>query len=166
MRGNGRIHCIPSNIARNGLLSRISTTTGEKTSSSSDVIWQGSEHSSADAPESFREGPLLFPESSAGDLVALDLNGDRITDLVLVHWLSDRMAVYFGIGQCAFSEQVSLTLPAEPGRISVTAVQKRQVLRVPCDASRSGRRGAYRREPRGRILRPRYDHRSPDIPMR
>jgi hypothetical protein len=78
----------------------------------------------------FREGPLLFPESSAGDLVALDLNGDRIMDLVMVNWLSDRMAVYFGIGQCAFSEQVSLMLPAEPGRLSVTTVQKRQVIRV------------------------------------
>ena len=78
---------------------------------------------------SFREGPLLFPESSAADLVALDLNGDRITDLVLVHWLSDRLAVYFGIGQSAFSEQISLTLPAEPEHISVTSVQKRQVLR-------------------------------------
>jgi hypothetical protein len=78
----------------------------------------------------FREGPLLFPESSAADLVALDLNGDRITDLVLVHWLSDRMAVYFGIGQCAFSEQVSLALPAEPGHLAVMPVQNRQVIRI------------------------------------
>ncbi len=78
---------------------------------------------------SFRQGPLLFPETSAGDLIATDLNGDRITDLVLVQWLSDQLAVYFGIGQYQFSEQVSLALPAEPGRIAFMPVQRKQVLR-------------------------------------
>lgn len=78
---------------------------------------------------SFRQGPLLFPETSAGDLIATDLNGDRITDLVVVQWLSDQLAVYFGIGQYQFSEQVSLALPAEPGRIAFMPVQRRQVLR-------------------------------------
>ena len=78
---------------------------------------------------SFKQGPLLFPETSAGDLVAADLNGDRIMDLVLVQWLSDRLAVYFGIGQYQFSEQVTLALPGEPGRIAFMPVQRKQVLR-------------------------------------
>lgn len=78
---------------------------------------------------SFRNGPLLFPETSAGDVIATDLNGDRITDLVVAEWLSDRLAVYFGIGQYHFSEQVSLSLPGEPGRLSYAPVQRHQVLR-------------------------------------
>jgi hypothetical protein len=78
---------------------------------------------------SLKPGPLLFPESSVGDLVASDLNGDRITDLVVLHWLSDQLAVYFGIGQFQYSEQVSLALPGEPGRITYMPVQRRQVLR-------------------------------------
>jgi hypothetical protein len=78
---------------------------------------------------SFKSGPVLFPESSVGDLIATDLNGDRITDVVLVQWLSDKLALYFGIGQYQFSEQVALALPGEPGRIAFMSVQRRQVLR-------------------------------------
>lgn len=77
----------------------------------------------------FREGPLLFPELSAGDIIAADLNGDRITDLVLLHWLSECLVVHFGIGREMFSEQVTLPLPSEPGRMAFMPVGGRRTLR-------------------------------------
>lgn len=77
----------------------------------------------------FTAGPLLFPEASVSDVVAVDLNGDRLTDLVVVQWLSDRLVFTFGLGHSLFTEQVSLDLPAEPGRISFMSVNKRQTLR-------------------------------------
>ena len=77
----------------------------------------------------FRPGPLLFPEISAGDIIAADLNGDRITDLVLLHWLSECLVVHFGIGREMFSEQVTLRLPSEPGRMAFMSVGGRRTLR-------------------------------------
>jgi hypothetical protein len=82
------------------------------------------------APDGHVEpGPLLFPELSASDLVTADLNGDRIADVVLLHWLSNTMVVHFGIGKGLFSEQVALQLPDEPGRIAYMPVQNRRTLR-------------------------------------
>ncbi len=77
----------------------------------------------------FTPGRLLFPEISAGDLVATDLNGDRITDVVLLHWLSDCLVVQFGVGNGLFSEQVTLRLPSEPGRMTFMRVENRRILR-------------------------------------
>ena len=77
----------------------------------------------------FSPGPLYFPEISASDLVTADLNGDRIVDVVLLHWLSNKFVVHFGIGKGMFSEQVVLTLPDEPRRIAFMPVQGRRTLR-------------------------------------
>ncbi len=77
----------------------------------------------------FSPGPLYFPENSASDLVTADLNGDRIVDIVLLHWLANKFIVHFGIGRGMFSEQVSLTLPDEPRRIAFMSVQGRRTLR-------------------------------------
>ncbi len=78
----------------------------------------------------FEMGPLLFPEASVSDLVAVDLNGDRITDIVFLHWLSENLQVQFGIGREVFSEQVSLRLPGEPGRLALVTVSQRRTIRV------------------------------------
>jgi hypothetical protein len=77
-----------------------------------------------------RRGPLLFPEVSVSDMYAGDLNGDRLTDVILLDWLSERLLVHFGIGRAMFSEQVRLDLPGEPDKLDVTAVKQRRTLCV------------------------------------
>jgi hypothetical protein len=77
-----------------------------------------------------RRGPLLFPELSVSDMAATDLNGDRITDVVIAHWLSNRLLVRFGIGRGVFSEQMVLDLPAEPDRLSLITVPRKHAVRV------------------------------------
>jgi hypothetical protein len=77
-----------------------------------------------------RSGPLLFPEVSVSDLYAGDLNGDHLTDIILLDWLSERLLVHFGIGRALFSEQVRLDLPGEPGRLDVIAVKQHRTLCV------------------------------------
>jgi hypothetical protein len=77
-----------------------------------------------------RPGPLLFPEISVSDMHAGDLNGDRLTDLILLDWLSERLLVHFGIGRAIFSEQVRLDLPGEPDKLDVISVKQRRTLCV------------------------------------
>ncbi len=78
----------------------------------------------------FVTGPLLLPELSISDLAAADLNGDGITDLVLLNWLSNKMLVYFGISNGVFSEQVSVDLPGEPGELAISASVRQRSIRV------------------------------------
>jgi hypothetical protein len=77
-----------------------------------------------------RRGPVLFPEVSVSDMFAGDLNGDHLTDLILLDWLSERLLVHFGIGRAMFSEQVRLDLPGEPDKLDVIAVKQRRTLCV------------------------------------
>ncbi len=77
-----------------------------------------------------RRGPVLFPEVSVSDMFAGDLNGDRLTDVILLDWLSERLLVHFGMGRAMFSEQVRLDLPGEPGRLDVMAVKQRRTVCV------------------------------------
>jgi hypothetical protein len=77
-----------------------------------------------------RPGPVLFAEVSVSDMYAGDLNGDRITDVILLDWLSERLLVHFGIGRAMFSEQVRLDLPGEPEKLDVMPVKQRRTLCV------------------------------------
>lgn len=77
-----------------------------------------------------KSGPLLFPELSVSDMVATDLNGDHISDVVIAHWLSNRLLVRFGIGAGVFSEQSVLDLPAEPDRLCLTTLSSGSRIRI------------------------------------
>ena len=63
-------------------------------------------------------GSVVLADMSASDVVATDLNGDRITDLFVGDWLSNKIVLYLGIGRGVFSEQVSVHLPGEPSFLS------------------------------------------------
>ena len=75
-------------------------------------------------------GPSLFPEISISGLVTTDLNGDGITDILLLNWLSNQLAVFYGIGRGIFAEQVSMDLPGEPAEIAITPVTRERTVRV------------------------------------
>jgi hypothetical protein len=77
-----------------------------------------------------QEDQLLFPELSVSDMAVVDLNQDNVADVVLCHWLSNRLVVRLGIGGGVFSEQATLDLPAEPERIAVTTVSRRRMMRA------------------------------------
>jgi hypothetical protein len=62
----------------------------------------------------FTPGQRLFPDMSVSDLQAADLNGDRITDFVLLNWLREELLVLYGIGKGVFTEEISLRLEEEP----------------------------------------------------
>jgi hypothetical protein len=79
---------------------------------------------------SFTAGPLLFPEVSVSDLRTSDINGDGITDVVLLNWLSNQLMVYYGISHGIFSEQVSIALPGEPAEIALGPVTRRRTMRA------------------------------------
>lgn len=67
----------------------------------------------------FKPGPMLFPDISIADVWAMDINGDGISDLLAVNWLSDQLTVFYGIGRMVYTEQVAVQLPAEPADIAV-----------------------------------------------
>jgi hypothetical protein len=71
-------------------------------------------------------GPLLFPDISAVDLAVADLNGDGIADVFLANWISNEVAVFFGIARGVFSEQLTLGLNGEPAGIDLIPVNHRR----------------------------------------
>lgn len=71
------------------------------------------------ADGSFTPGALLFPDISVSDARATDLNGDGITDLILLNWLSNQLVIFYGIGRGIFSEQISYELPGEPDALAM-----------------------------------------------
>jgi len=79
---------------------------------------------------SFKEGPLLFPEISVTDMKTMDLNGDGITDVMLLNWLSNELVLFYGITGTIFSEQVTVPLPGEPVDLGVTEVTRDRRIRV------------------------------------
>lgn len=79
---------------------------------------------------SFKAGPRLFPETSVSDLHATDINGDGITDFLLLNWLSNRLMVYHGITRMVFSELVSVPLRSEPAELSATPVAQDRTFKI------------------------------------
>jgi len=77
---------------------------------------------------SYTPGPLLLPDVSASAVAVTDLNGDGIPDIFVANWLSNQVALFFGIARNVFSEQVTIELEGEPGGISITPVSKRRTL--------------------------------------
>ena len=77
---------------------------------------------------SFTPGPLLFSDISVSDARATDLNGDGITDLVLLNWLSNQLVIFYGIGRGVFSEQISYDLPGEPDALAITTASRLRAL--------------------------------------
>jgi hypothetical protein len=78
----------------------------------------------------YAAGPMTFPDLSISDLRCTDLNGDGITDLLVLNWLSNQLALFYGIGHGVFSEQVGITLPGEPTDISISPVTKDRTVRI------------------------------------
>lgn len=78
----------------------------------------------------FVAGPLLFPDVSAAAVAVTDLNGDGIPDIFIANWLSNQVAVFFGIARNVFSEQLTIELEAEPGGLSLTPVSRRRTLEL------------------------------------
>ena len=78
----------------------------------------------------YAPGIVLFPELSVSDLKTTDLNGDGITDILLLDWLSNELVLFYGIGRGIFSEQVSVNLAAEPAELGITQVTKGRKIRV------------------------------------
>jgi hypothetical protein len=82
------------------------------------------------ADGTFTEGPLLFPEISVSDMHTMDLNGDGITDVMLLSWLSNECMVFYGITDTVFSEQVTIQLPGEPADLGATEVTRDRRIRA------------------------------------
>jgi len=78
----------------------------------------------------YAEGSLLFPDLSISGLQCADLNGDGITDIFVLDWLTNQLELFYGIGRGVFSEQVEITLPGEPGDIAISPVTKERTLRI------------------------------------
>jgi hypothetical protein len=74
----------------------------------------------------FSPGPELFNEISVSGLIALDINGDGIRDVVVVNWLSNELTLFYGISRMVFSEQLAVHLPGEPENLAFTWMQKRR----------------------------------------
>jgi hypothetical protein len=77
---------------------------------------------------SFRPGPILFSDISVSDAKATDLNGDGITDLILLDWLSNQLVIFYGIGRGVFSEQISYDLPGEPDALAISTTSRHGAL--------------------------------------
>lgn len=78
----------------------------------------------------FVAGPLLFPDISVAALVPVDLNRDGITDVLLLDWLANRLAVFYGISRMVFSEQVTVDLPSEPAGLAMGQLTRHRSFRV------------------------------------
>jgi hypothetical protein len=74
----------------------------------------------------FSPGPELFNELSVSGLIALDINGDGIRDVIVVNWLSNELTLFYGISRMVFSEQLAVRLPGEPENLAFTWMQKRR----------------------------------------
>ena len=79
---------------------------------------------------SYHVGPHLFQDVSAIDVAVTDLNGDGIADVFLANWLSNRVAVFFGISRGVFSEQLNIELEGEPSGLALTPVTNRQTAQL------------------------------------
>jgi FG-GAP-like repeat len=71
---------------------------------------------------SYEEGPIIFPDVSVSDVQCTDLNGDGITDLFALDWVSNQLGLYYGIGHGVFSEQIEVPLPGEPAFLAISPV--------------------------------------------
>jgi hypothetical protein len=80
--------------------------------------------------EAFTVGPLLFQDVSAVDIAVADLNGDGIADVFLANWLSNKVAVFFGIAHAVFSEQLTIDLEGEPSALAITPVSRRRTMQL------------------------------------
>jgi hypothetical protein len=78
----------------------------------------------------YAPGPLLLPDVSASAVAVTDLNGDGIPDVFVANWLSNQVALFFGIARNVFSEQVTIELEGEPGGLSVAPVTNRRGLQL------------------------------------
>ena len=78
----------------------------------------------------YAKGVLLFPDFSVSSIQCVDLNGDGITDVFMVNWLSNQIDLFYGIGQGVFSEQVEVPLPGEPDDIAVSPVTSERTVRI------------------------------------
>ncbi len=76
----------------------------------------------------FKGAVMVFEDISVSDLKTTDLNGDGITDVVLLNWLSEELMVFYGIGRGIFAEQVSVKLSGEPARVAIGTVSKRRTI--------------------------------------
>ena len=97
----------------------------------------------------FVEGPMLFPEISISDAQATDLNGDGITDILLLSWLTNQLDVFYGIGRGIFSEQTAIDLPSEPLELAVTPVTKQRTLQVAVTFPEQNKIGIYKGDATG-----------------
>ncbi len=79
---------------------------------------------------SFEIGPVLLPDVSVADLKTADLNGDAITDLVILDWLSNELITMYGIGKGIFAEQLAVKLPGEPAACAMTSVSSQRTFEV------------------------------------
>ena len=78
----------------------------------------------------YEKGPILFQDFSVADLAAFDLNGDGISDILILNWLADQLSVFYGIGRTVYSEQVTIDLPGEPAEIAIAPVNRDHSARV------------------------------------
>ncbi len=78
----------------------------------------------------FKSGPVLFPDISISDLRTADINGDGITDILALNWLSNQLTIFYGMGKLVFTEQVAVQLPAEPYELAMTPVSKERTFSV------------------------------------
>ena len=78
----------------------------------------------------FVRGPVLFPDISVGDLQVRDLDGDGVNDVFLLDWLSNKLDIFYGIARTVFSEQLAISLPGEPGALSVGQVSAARTVRI------------------------------------
>lgn len=77
-----------------------------------------------------KPGPVLFPDISVNQLITSDLDGDGIIDILALNWLSEQLAVFYGIARLVYAEQIVVQLPSEPGSIAITPVSKQREFRV------------------------------------
>ncbi len=97
----------------------------------------------------FIEGPMLFPEISISDAKATDLNGDGITDILLLSWLTNQLDVFYGIGRGIFSEQTAIDLPSEPLELAITPVTKQRTIQIAVTFPEKNQIGIYKGDATG-----------------
>jgi hypothetical protein len=80
--------------------------------------------------ETYGSSTELFADISVADMLVDDINGDGIPDIILTNWLSNSLSVYYGISNLVFSEQITVDLPGEPGRLALTWLKRRRYLEL------------------------------------
>lgn len=101
------------------------------------------------AGNTFVDGPVLFPEISISDAKTTDLNGDGITDVLLLSWLTNHLDVFHGIGRGIFSEQTAIDLPSEPLELAITPVTKQRTIQVAVTFPEQNQVGIYKGDATG-----------------